>query len=475
MLQLFNTLSGEIEEFVPLEPGKVRMYNCGPTVYNYIHIGNLRSFLLADLLRRLFELEGYQVTQIMNLTDVGHLLEDAQGNEGEDRLERQSSVEKRDAWQIAQQYIDAFFEDIRKLNLTPAHRYPRATDHVPLMIDMISELIRRGYAYEVDGEVYYDLSRFPAYGRLSGNTLEKLEAGARIAVDPRKRHPHDFALWKYDPKHQMKWASPWSEGFPGWHIECSAMSMHYLGEQLDIHTGGEDNIFPHHECEIAQSEAITQKTFAKYWLHVRFLLVDGEKMSKSLGNFHTPRDLLAQGHSARALRYAMLSTHYRQPQNFTFEALKAAESACESLQNLVDRLLLHPRRTGEVSTGVESLAKKAESGFRAELSQDLGISAALAHVFDFRREANSLETAGSPSAGDIERLLGAMRTFDRILGVLDFEAAAIPEAVAKLVEEREAARRNRDFARSDALRDAIRQHGWSVEDTKQGPRVLPIS
>jgi cysteinyl-tRNA synthetase len=473
MIRFHNTLSGRVEEFVSIEPGKVRMYNCGPTVYNYIHIGNLRSFLLADLLRRFLELEGYQVRQIMNLTDVGHLLEEDGGEEGVDRLEKQSAIERKDAWQIARFYAEAFFEDIAKLNLTPAHEYPRATEHVGPMIEMIEKLLARGFAYRVNGEVYFDLSRFPAYGRLSGNTLEKLEAGARVAVDPRKRSPHDFALWKQDPKHQMKWPSPWGEGFPGWHIECSVMSMQYLGEQIDIHTGGEDNIFPHHECEIAQSEAITGRPFARYWLHVRFLLVDNEKMSKSKGNFFTVRELLEQGHNPRALRYALLGTHYRQPQNYTQEGLRAAARAVERLQNLVDRLLRHPRRLGEPSSEVEALAARAEAGFRRELSDDLAVASALAEVFELHRAANSMETAGALNGADVDRLLAAMRLFDRVLGVLDFETAAVPKAVLALVMERERARKSRDFARSDALRERIRQSGYVVEDTRGGPRVLP--
>jgi cysteinyl-tRNA synthetase len=472
MIVFHNTLSGQKEDFVPLEAGRVRMYNCGPTVYDYIHIGNLRSFLFADLLRRFLELEGLEVVQVMNITDVGHLLEDAEGAEGEDRLERKSAQEKRDAWAVAQHYTDAFLQDIRRLGLRAASVYPRATEHVELMIEMIGKLLEKGYAYEVGGEVYYDLSRFERYGQLSGNTLASLEAGARVAVDPRKRSPHDFALWKVDPKHQMKWPAPWSEGFPGWHIECSAMSMRYLGEQLDIHTGGEDNIFPHHECEIAQSEGVTGKRFVKYWLHARFLLVDGEKMSKSKGNFFTVRDLLERGHSARSLRYTLMTTHYRQPQNFTLDALAASEQACERVQNLLDRLLRHPQRLGDLSSELEGACAMAEQRFRAELSEDLNISGALAAVFELVRELNSREAAGALSSLELHRALASLKMFDSVLGVLDFEREAIPEEVLELVRQREQVRQRRDFAQSDALRDAIRERGFSVEDTKQGPRVM---
>src|SRR3972149_2047156 len=290
-LKLYNTYSKKLEEFTPIEDGKVKMYNCGPTVYSHPHIGNFRSFIFADVLHRYLEYSGYKVTQVMNITDVGHLtLDDVEA--GEDKLEAAAKREKKDPYQIAEFYMNEFFELAKLLNLLPAYKYPRATEHIKEQITLAEELIKKSYAYVVGGNVYFDVTKFAKYGKLSGNTLTQLKAGARIEVNTEKRNPMDFALWKNDPKHIMQWDSPWGKGFPGWHLECSAMSMEYLGETIDIHTGGEDNIFPHHESEIAQSESATGKQFVRYWLHCRHLLVDGKKMSKSEGNFYSVQDIL---------------------------------------------------------------------------------------------------------------------------------------------------------------------------------------
>ncbi len=471
MIRFYNTLTRQKEEFVPLEPGKVRMYNCGPTVYNFIHIGNLRSFLLADTLRRVLELEGFEVQQVMNLTDVGHLLEAEDGSDGEDRLERQAALEKVDAWQIANRYAEAFFEDIHLLKIKPADVYPRATEHIEEMLQLIKRLLEGGYAYEVDGEVYYDISRFSGYGKLSGNSLEDLNAGHRVEINERKRHPFDFALWKVDPRHQMKWQAPWSEGFPGWHIECSAMSMRYLGEELDIHTGGEDNIFPHHESEIAQSEGATGKPFVRYWLHARYLLVDGIKMSKSLGNFFTVRDLLKKGYRPEALRYALLVHHYRQPQNFTLETLEAAGRAVAKIQDMVDGLLHLPEGSGPASPEVEAMSQAAENSFREALRDDLETPRATAAIFGLIREIRRLEEKRKLEPCDGGRLLKAFHIFDELFDVLSFQKEAIPPEITGLVKEREHARNARDWARSDELRDQIRWMGYLVEDTRDGPRL----
>ena len=286
-LQLYNTLTKRKEEFRPIEPGRVKMYNCGPTVYSYAHIGNFSSFLMADLLRRYLEYSGFDVDQVMNITDVGHLTEDDVADaRGEDKLEKAARERRLDPWQIAREFEDAFQEDRRRLNLLDARAYPRATDHVPEMQVMISELLDLGFAYLAADQVYFEIAKFPRYGELSGNTLEQLVAGARVEEDPNKRSPLDFTLWKRDPKHIMKWDSPWGEGFPGWHIECSAMSRKYLGDEIDIHTGGEDNIFPHHECEIAQSCRGTDAIFSRYWLHRRHILV--ETRAKRQGRFLQP-------------------------------------------------------------------------------------------------------------------------------------------------------------------------------------------
>ncbi len=349
-MKVFNTYTRRKEEFEPIEPGKVRMYNCGPTVYNFAHIGNARAFVFADVLRRTLEYFGCPVTQIMNITDVGHMTSDADA--GEDKMAKAAREQKKDPWQIAEFYTKAFLEDIRTLNIQPAFKYPRATEHIPEMIALIERLIGNGHAYVVNGNVYYDISTFPRYGRLSGNTIEQLEAGARIEVNPEKRHPADFALWKQDPKHIMQWDSPWGRGFPGWHIECSAMSVKYLGEQFDIHTGAEDNIFPHHESEIAQSEGATGKVpWVKYWMHARFLLVNGQKMSKSLGNFFTLRDLLEKGCDPMAVRYVLMSTHYRQPLNFTLESVEAAKDSIRRLKDFRIRLKEAGAKADSAGTG----------------------------------------------------------------------------------------------------------------------------
>ena len=462
-LALYNTLTRRKEEFTPLAPGKVRMYNCGPTVYMFAHIGNFRAFMLADLLRRYFEYRGLEVDQVMNITDVGHLTGDA--DEGEDKLEKAARQEKKDPWQIAEFYTQAFFEDIDALGIRRATAYPRATGHVADMIETVRTLIAKHHAYVVNGCVYYDVTSFPAYGRLSGNTLEKLSAGARLEVNPDKRNPHDFALWVTDPKHIMKWESPWGVGYPGWHLECSTMSQKYLGETLDIHTGGEDNIFPHHECEIAQSEGATGKTFVRCWLHTRFLMVDGKKMSKSLGNFYTLKDLLQKGLDPMAIRYTLMSSHYRQQLNFTFDAVEASAGAIKRLREFI--LNMEAAAGQGENPEVARLIDAARASFGREMDDDLNIAGALAHVFDFVRDVNKLPV----SRADGARAAAFIRSIDNILGVLP----ALPEQsvdaeVEALIAERQAARKARDFKKADAIRDQLKARGIVLEDTPQGVR-----
>jgi cysteinyl-tRNA synthetase len=464
-LKLFNTYGRRMEQFKPLKPGEVGMYNCGPTVYSSPHIGNFRAFICADVLRRYFEYHGLTVKQVMNITDVGHIVEDA--DTGEDKLQQAARREKKDPWQIAAHYTQMFLDFIGTLNLRKAAVYPKATEHIPEMIAMVQKLIEKGHAYVANGSVYYDISTFPNYGKLSGNTLEQLQAGARIEVNTEKKNPLDFALWKTDPKHVMQWESPWSRGFPGWHIECSAMSLKYLGNTFDIHTGGEDNIFPHHECEIAQAEGTTGQKCVNTWLHTRHLLVDGQKMSKSLGNFYTVQDILDKGFGPKVLRYALLSTHYRQPLNFTIEGLDAAKN---SLQRLTDckRRLREARGNGTDPQALTA-ADFARRKFEAAMDDDLNISEALAAVFDFVRDSNKCEL----TRDNATILMAQLDAFDMILGVLSDDAEEVPMEITALVEQREQARKSRDFAAADAVRKLLKERGWVLEDTPAGPRVKP--
>lgn len=464
-LRIYNTLTKRLEDFQPLEPGKVRMYHCGPTVYGAPHIGNFRSFLLGDLLRRYLECKGFQVLQVMNITDVGHLLSDS--DEGEDRMELASRREKKNAWEIANHYAQIFLELVDKLGLKRAHHYPRATAHVESdMIPLIRKLVEKGFAYEVKGAVYFDVRRFGGYGRLSGNTPENLQAGARIEVHPDKRNPLDFALWKIDPKHQMQWDSPWGRGFPGWHIECSAMSMRYLGESFDIHTGGEDNIFPHHECEIAQSEAATGKPFVRTWLHTRHLLVTGEKMSKSVGNVWGVQEILDKGYDPRVLRYALMAGQYRQPLNFSMETLEAARQAVQRLVDFRQRLGEAP--PGPKSRDIDGDIQQGRTAFETALDEDLNISEALAALFDFVRDTNK-RSLTRPDAVAVEAFLALV---DEVLGILGQapERELLDEEVQRRIAERDEARQRKDFARADAIRKQLRDAGIVLEDTPQGVR-----
>ena len=491
-----DSLTREVRDFVPQEPGVVRMYNCGPTVYGKPQIGNWRSNVCWDVLRRALELGGFRVRQVMNITDVGHLtVDDVADASGEDKMEFAARREHLDAWGVARKYTDYFFDVARKLNLRPAEQYPRATAHVPEMIAHIEELVRRGHAYATPtGNVYFSVATFPAYGRLSGNTVGDLDAGARVEVLDEKRDPADFALWKRDEKHQMQWDSPWGRGFPGWHIECSAMSRKYLGDTLDIHTGGEDNVFPHHECEIAQSEGLTGKPFVRYWLHTRFLLVDGAKMSKSKGTMYVMEDVEdhfgARGDRARlqqawrALRYYLLSAHYRVPMNFTWDALDSAAETVKSLDAMVRNLDEDVQCADRAE--VEPACRRAGERFLAALKDDLNISAALAVVHEFRGFVNRTRPC---SPGDTHRIRAQIESFDSVLG-LDLllgpdDDGAAPSAdeggrpsagastpaddgVNRLIAERQAARAARDFARADAIRKELAALGIVIEDTPQG-------
>ncbi|MDI6788712.1 MAG: cysteine--tRNA ligase [Planctomycetota bacterium] len=477
-LHLYNTYSKKKEEFKPAENNKVKIYSCGPTVYSHPHIGNFRSFIVADILGRYLRYSGYEVIHIMNITDVGHLTTDdnlAPDEEGADKIQLAAMSEKKTPIEITQFYTDKFFYLLKILNLYPASFYPKATDHIPEMIEITRKLLEKGYGYAVGGTIYYDINKFPKYGSLSGNTLENLRAGSRVSVRSEKRSPFDFALWKQDPKHLMQWDSPWGKGFPGWHLECSAMSMKYLGDTIDIHTGGEDNIFPHHECEIAQSDAFSGKQVVRYWLHTKHLLVNNQKMSKSLGNFYTVEDILNMGYHPMVLRYALMSTHYKQQMNFTLEALKSAQGAVERLRDfkkMIDDRIVSGQDSGQMGRSVLQYAPtllKTREAFTESLDDDLNISSALSVVFDFVSETYKSDI----NKTDALNIQKALNDFDKVLGILETDTAPIfigEEEIARLIKERERSRENKDFRRADEIRNYLIEKGIILEDTPQGTR-----
>ena len=461
-----DTLQRRKVPFDPVEPGRARLYHCGPTVYGAAHIGNFRAFLFADVLRRWLELSGYEVTQVMNITDVGHLRDD-DPERGADKMEEASRKEHLDPWKIAEKYTAMFLADVDRLRIRRAHHYPRATDHVPQMITQIEELLARGMAYEAGGNVYFSVEAFPAYGQLSGNTGDDLLAGARVDVRDEKRDPRDFALWKRDPHHIMQWDSPWGRGFPGWHIECSAMSQHLLGTPLDVHTGGEDNVFPHHECEIAQAEGSTGHTFSRHWMHTRFLQVEGQKMSKSLGNLYTVEQLGEMGHSAVSVRFALLRVHYRQVLNFTFAGLDEAAGNVRRLRIFAEELLrlADGAQPGEPPAWVAAAVRR----FDESMDDDLNLSGALDGVFTLVNEGHRIK----PQGADAACALAALRRFDQVLDVLDPDPAHEPEdaddaEIERLVAERAAARARKDWAAADALREQLDARGVEVLDGHAG-------
>ena len=460
-VRLFNTASRTLELFEPLdtEGRSVKMYTCGPTVYNFAHIGNFRAYIFEDLLQRHLEIRGYDVQRVMNLTDV-----DDKTIAGCKRCQVPLA-------EFTQQFKDAFFADLDTLRIKRAAHYPAATEpkYIERMIEMISELQSQDVAYQAeDGSVYFRIARFAKYGQLAHLNLDELRPSGRIQSDEyEKESVGDFALWKawVPDDGDVFWESPWGRGRPGWHIECSAMATSLLGPQLDVHCGGVDNIFPHHEAEIAQSECITGKQFTKYWLHCAHLMVDGQKMSKSLGNFYSIRDLLERNYSGREIRYALLSVHYRLPLNFTLPGLDAARSALERLDAWGERLRLFAGDTPPAPD--ESPAKKR---FLEALDEDLNISGALGHLFDWVRESNRTLDAGSLTPAEAARVLA---DFTSLNSILEFEpeAASVPAEVQALVQQREAARSGRDWALSDELRADIARMGWQLKDTKLGPQL----
>jgi cysteinyl-tRNA synthetase len=460
MLRLYNTLTRLKEEFQPLHQGEVRIYTCGPTVYDYAHIGNFRTFVLEDILRRYLSYKGYRVIQVMNLTDV------------DDKTIRGARQAKTSLEEYVRFHTQAFFEDLRTLNIQPAEHYPAATEHIPEMVALITRLLERGYAYQAGGSVYFKVDAFPDYGKLSHLENRQLQAGASGRVDAdeyEKEDVRDFALWKgwTEADGDVYWETELGKGRPGWHIECSAMSMKYLGTPIDIHAGGVDLIFPHHENEIAQSEGATSQLFVQHWVHCQHLLVDNQKMSKSLGNFYTLRDLLQQGYKAKVIRYSLLSSHYRQAQNFTLEGLAAAEAAVQRLQDFMVNL----QTAQGTDTPVDGLIRQAMQQFEDGMDDDLNISLGLAAIFEFVRDSNRLLAEGRLSQQNAQAVAATMRQFDCVLGLLDEAESAVDTEVERLAQEREQARKRRDFATADQLRAQITALGYVIEDTPHGPRL----
>ena len=455
--RLYNTFTRTRQELRPLSNGVVRLYSCGPTVYRYVHVGNLRTFMLPDLLCRSLEYLGYTTEQVMNITDVGHLTDDT-FDRGEDKMLVAARLENRSTEEIAAHYTEAFLDDVRKVNIRPAAHYPRATDYIPQMVELVEKLIEMGHAYRVDGTIYYDIASFKDYGKLSRNSTEKLIAGHRGEPDPHKRHPGDFTLWKSGGSQRTQvWPSPWGPGYPGWHIECSAMSMSILGERFDIHTGGADNVFPHHEAEIAQSEAVTGHRVVNVWLHGGLLMLSGARMAKSAGNFFRITELEDHGFDPLAFRYLALQARYRSPLNFSTEGLAGADRALRQLRERVADWSSHP--DGDVAPAMDAW----DSRFRTSISDDLDLPAVMALVSELVRSSEVASTKA-----------GLLRSWDRVLG-LDLHRSGperdMPPGAAELLAERERARAAKDFARSDQLRQELASLGVDVIDTAQGQRI----
>jgi cysteinyl-tRNA synthetase len=477
-MKIYNTQDRQKETFIPLEPGHARIYVCGPTVYNFFHLGNARAFITFDTLRRYLEYSGLKVTYVQNFTDV------------DDKMIKRASIENTSIGELADRYIAEYFRDADALNIRRADVHPRATATMPMIIEMVGRLIEKGFAYEAEDGVYFDVGRMPDYGKLSHHNLDELafDASDRLDQDSGKKGNLDFALWKRKKEGEPAWPSPWGEGRPGWHIECSAMIKEHLGDTIDIHGGGQDLAFPHHENEIAQSESANGKPFVRYWMHNGFINIDSEKMSKSAGNFFLVRDL-TQHYDPLVLRFFMLSSHYRMPVNFTTELLDAAQSGftrirtcLENLDFLVARLQTKP--DGEAALAAEqeldAACDQARSAFIVAMDDDLNTADALAAIFDLVRAANSAAATPGMAQAPLSRAAGRLRELLNVLG-LERQASAgiaaddtIPEDVAALVEARAAAKRARDFQKADAIRQAIQQLGYQVADTAQGPKVSKL-
>ncbi|MCC0565340.1 cysteine--tRNA ligase [Brevibacillus borstelensis] len=462
-IQFTNTLTKQKEAFVPLEPGKVKMYVCGPTVYNYIHIGNARPAIVFDTLRRYLKYRGYEVTFVQNITDV------------DDKLIRKANEEGITVKEVADRYTDAFNEDLRSLNILPPDIQPRVMQTIPEIIQFIEGLIEKGYAYDSEGDVYFRTGRFTEYGKLSHQPLDELQAGARVEINEKKENPLDFALWKAAKPGEVSWSSPWGEGRPGWHIECSAMALKFLGDQIDIHAGGTDLVFPHHENEIAQSECFTGKVFARYWLHNGMLNINNEKMSKSLGNFILARDLI-QHYGGELIRFFMLQGHYRNPINFSDDLLEQAANGLERIKtayaNLRHRLeTARPQEPNGLAEEQARTISQLREQFIAEMDDDLNTANAITVVYEVVKEANLYLRNQNVGREQVEQYLSLLTELTSVLGVqLEQAEELLDSEVEALIEERTEARRLRNFARADEIRDLLSEKGIVLEDTPQGVR-----
>ena len=460
-IKLYNTLTRTKEEFNPINDKEVRIYSCGPTVYSYAHIGNFRAYVFMDTIRRVLEYNGYKLKHVMNITDVGHLESDA--DEGEDKMEKAAKRENKNPYEIARYYEEIFFRDMKRLNIEKPDIIARATEHIEDMLKYVQELLKNGYAYETSKGIYFDISKLDKYPILSNRNIDEQIAGARVEVDMEKKNPYDFALWIKAPEsHIMKWESPWGLSYPGWHLECSAMSLKYLGDEFDIHTGGVDHIPTHHENEIAQSKGLTGKIPAKFWMHCEFLLINGGKMSKSLGNAYLVTDLIEKGYHPLAYKMLCFTSNYRNKLNFTWEALEASQN---SLNKLREGYKKHKEGTAKID---KEVVQEYKNKFLEAINDDLNIPVAMSVVWEVVKEPNKSK--------DLAELLV---DFDRVLGVdiqkeTEKQEMDIPEEIKELLEQRKQARQNKDWTLSDKIRDELKEKGYLVKDTKEGMTVEKI-
>ena len=458
-MKIYNTLTRQKEEFVPLVPNEVKMYSCGPTVYNYFHIGNARPFIIFDTMRKYLEYNGYKVTFVQNFTDI------------DDKMINKANDEGITVKELGERFIDEYFKDADSLGISRASVHPKATENIDSIINIVKKLEDNGFAYNVDGDVYFSTKKFKEYGKLSHQPLDELEAGARININESKDDPMDFALWKKQKPGEPAWESPWGMGRPGWHIECSAMANKYLGETIDIHSGGQDLIFPHHENEIAQSECANCKPFARYWMHNGYINVDNKKMSKSLGNFFTVRDVLKE-FDGEVVRFFMLSAHYRSPINFSKDLIEQAKTGLERIYNCIENLefLKQNSASGNLNDKIKEMTLKYKNAFCEAMDDDLNTGLAIAALFDFVRDINSeFNSTSAQSIEDLDECINMLKELGAVLGILQkTDNESIDNEIEELIDKRQEARKNKNFALADEIRDNLKAQGIILEDTPNG-------